>query len=525
MTETKRSWLTIAAIWLTLLVLACIRPLSLPDEGRYADIGRWMLVSGDWLVPRLNGIPFFHKPPLLYWLQAEVFRFAGVSVWAARFVIASHALLLLVCLHLGVRKVYGELFSRRVSWVLGTSVGFLIGGQYINHDFLVATWIAVAIGFFALSFEPADRPDAWLARLGFVACGMGVLSKGLIGAVLPGLVIVVWLLVTGQIRQLLRWPWLTGLLLFCAVALPWMLWVQSEFAGFLDYFIIGQHFSRFTGSHFNNAQPWWFYLPVIGIFLGPWILVLLWGLGGSARALLKQGNTGTRQTDRWAVLLWVWLLVILAFFSLTTSKLAGYILPVIVPAAVLAARSWDRLTAHKPSAKTWFYGVCSLSFALAVGGNFLARYNSLQDASLDTTQALRCLMQSGDRVHVAGGYPYDLPFEANLQQALVVVQDWDDVRQNVSDDWRRTFVDGADFDAIAGQALQAVSTLEHPPANGKNWLVTPADYEIPFASTPWQVVYKGQAWWLWRAGRSATAANETMARERPGCLSARSAQP
>ena len=141
MTETKRSWLTIAAIWLTLLVLACIRPLSLPDEGRYADIGRWMLVSGDWLVPRLNGIPFFHKPPLLYWLQAEVFRFTGVSVWAARFVIASHALLLLVCLHLGVRKVHGELFSRRFTWVLGTSVGFLIGGQYINHDFLVATWI------------------------------------------------------------------------------------------------------------------------------------------------------------------------------------------------------------------------------------------------------------------------------------------------------------------------------------------------------------------------------------------------
>eukprot|EP01030_Chromulinospumella_sphaerica_P006142 gene6142-6003_t len=149
MTEKTKSWLTIACIWLLLLVLALIRPLSLPDEGRYADIGRWMFISDDWLVPRLNGIPFFHKPPLLYWLQAEVFHLAGVHVWTARLVTAVHALIMLTGVYLGVRRILGEITARKVSLVLGTSVGYLVGGQYINHDFLVATWITVAIGLFA----------------------------------------------------------------------------------------------------------------------------------------------------------------------------------------------------------------------------------------------------------------------------------------------------------------------------------------------------------------------------------------
>ena len=116
-----------------LLVLAALRPLALPDEGRYADIGRWMFTSGDWLVPRLNGIPFLHKPPLLYWLQAEVFALVGVHVWAARWVTALHALLLITCIHLGMRHVQGETAARKATMVLGSSIGFLIGGQYIRR--------------------------------------------------------------------------------------------------------------------------------------------------------------------------------------------------------------------------------------------------------------------------------------------------------------------------------------------------------------------------------------------------------
>ena len=138
------SWFYIALLWLFLLVLASLRPLSLPDEGRYADVGRWMLMSGDWLAPRLNGIPFFHKPPLLHWLQAFSFGVLGVGAWSARLVPAIHAGLMLVVMYLAARTCKSEKFARNAVLILGSSVGFLISGQYLNHDMLVAAWISVA---------------------------------------------------------------------------------------------------------------------------------------------------------------------------------------------------------------------------------------------------------------------------------------------------------------------------------------------------------------------------------------------
>jgi len=86
MSESRKSWWSLLGLWLTLLVLAAWRPLALPDEGRYGDVGRWMLVSGDWLAPRLDGIPFFHKPPLLHWLQAITLGLTGVHAWGSRLV-------------------------------------------------------------------------------------------------------------------------------------------------------------------------------------------------------------------------------------------------------------------------------------------------------------------------------------------------------------------------------------------------------------------------------------------------------
>ena len=188
--------LILAALLFLLLALAALRPLSVPDEGRYADIGRWMLQSGDWMVPRLNGIPFFHKPPLLHWLLAGTMAVFGVSTWAARLVPALSAVLLLVALYCSSRILVNDQVARRAALMLGTSVSFLIGGQFINHDILVAAWISVAIWGFALAMLCGDRPHAGLARLAFIACALGVLAKGLIGVVLPGLVLFAWILWT-----------------------------------------------------------------------------------------------------------------------------------------------------------------------------------------------------------------------------------------------------------------------------------------------------------------------------------------
>ena len=109
------SWLLLAVLWGVLLLLAAWRPLALPDEGRYGEIGRWMLVSGDWLTPRLNGIPFFHKPPLLHWLEATAMGIFGVHAWAVRLVPALHAGLMLTALYLAARHIGGERLAQRAT--------------------------------------------------------------------------------------------------------------------------------------------------------------------------------------------------------------------------------------------------------------------------------------------------------------------------------------------------------------------------------------------------------------------------
>ena len=196
MTEQRKSRLSLAVLFLLLLVLAALRPLAVPDEGRYGEIGRWMLQSGDWLTPRLNGIPFFHKPPYLYWLEAASLAVFGVHAWALRLVPALHAGLMLLALYAGARRFATEAVARRAVWMLGSSLAFLLAGQYVNHDMLVAAWIGVAIWCFALAFLHGPTPQPALARWGFVACALGVLSKGLMGLALPGLVLLLWLLWT-----------------------------------------------------------------------------------------------------------------------------------------------------------------------------------------------------------------------------------------------------------------------------------------------------------------------------------------
>ena len=122
LTERQKSWLILAALWLLLLVMAALRPLAVPDEGRYGEIGRWMLVSGDWLTPRLNGLPFFHKPPYVYWLEAMSLATFGVNEFALRLVPALHVALMTVALYLSARTLTSESTARRAAVMLGTSL-------------------------------------------------------------------------------------------------------------------------------------------------------------------------------------------------------------------------------------------------------------------------------------------------------------------------------------------------------------------------------------------------------------------
>ena len=496
MTEKRKSWLALTTLFLLLLVLAALRPLAVPDEGRYGEIGRWMLHSGDWLVPRVNGIPFFHKPPYLYWLEALSLAAFGVHAWAARLVPALHAGLMLLAMYLSVRQFATETIARRAVWMLGSSLSFLLGGQYVNHDMLVAAWISVAIWCFALSFMSADRPHAALARCGFIACALGVLSKGLIGFALPGLVLLVWLLWTRQLKKVLYLPWLSGLALFAAIALPWFWFAERQFPGMLNYMFGKHQVGRFSATTFNNGQPWWFYGLCLVLLLFPWVFFAL--NQAAAQARHAQAAT-TSMAGAWRALCWIWLLAIIGFFSIPSSKIVGYALPVMPPLALLAALGWEdamaRLRLAARAQGRLFAALCAANVGLAVAANMAAAGYTQKYSAQDVAQALAAAgALAADTVYIMGDYAYDLPFYRQASRPMVVIQDWPALRQLSGDDWQHELLDGADFEAHAARVLQAPEALAqvHPP--GGVWLVARHGTQ-PVGFMP---VFKGRAWSLYQ---------------------------
>lgn len=525
LTERQKSWLTLAALWLFLLLMATLRPLAVPDEGRYGEVGRWMLISGDWLTPRLNGLPFFHKPPLLHWLEASSLATFGVHVLSLRLVPALHVGLMLVLLYLATRTVGSEALARRAALMLGTSLAFLVGGQYINHDMLVATWIGVAIWCFAFAFMAGERPHAWLARLGFVACALGLLSKGLIGVALPGLVVLLWLLWTRQLRKILYLPWLSGLALFGALALPWFVLAQQKYPQLFDYMFINQQFRRYTAAAYNNQQPWWFYLLTLVLLFFPWVFFALLQprrakpTHAVATAAPSVATANAGMAREWLALCWIWLLAIVVFFSIPHSKLVGYVLPVMPPLAILAALGWERVMAPRARGELVFALLCGLNLVIAAGLMLRVGDVTRTARTQDVAQVLACAAQPSDTIYVSGGYPYDLPFYAQTTRALQVVDNWPALRQNAGDGWQRELFEGADFDAQAAQALQLPQALDGVGERPGSWYVGKPD-SLAIKNLPgWTLFYEGAGWVLYQSGGALAAKSPEAAQHKglPGC--------
>jgi 4-amino-4-deoxy-L-arabinose transferase-like glycosyltransferase len=491
----KRSWLLIAALFILLLVLCATRSLAEPDEGRYGEIGRWMLVSGDWLAPRIDGIPFFHKPPLVYWLEALAIAVFGAREWAVRLVAAGHALVMLVALYLGARTAYGERIARRCVLILGTSLTFLMGGQYVNHDMAVAAWITVAIGCFALHL--AGGAPRKIALLGFAACALGVLSKGLIGIVLPGIVLLPWAVWTKRWRRILDLPWPAGLGLVGLFTLPWLALGEWKYPGMAAYEIGVQQFTRYTGSGFNNPHPWWFYLPCLVVLLFPWIFFA----GAAVRP-----TEGRERPAPWRALAWIWAIAIVGFFSVPQSKIIGYVLPAVPPLALLAALGIERLLARDAR---WISAV-RVAAAVAIVGAIglqvvLARESDRRGAS-GIALALKCRAAAGDTIYALGEYPYSLPFYLDLpaDRRIEVIADWDDARRRHRDDWRTELLDGVPFQPETGAVLRDEGELAAAAARPGRWIVA----KRAVAPPGFVPVTSAHRWYLYRSPSTQV---------RPGC--------
>ena len=424
--------LVLLALWL--LATLGLRPLLLPDEGRYANVAREML-AGDLWVPTQNGLPFFHKPPLLYWLDMAAMQVFGLNEFAARIGPMLGAWLMGAVLFLGLRRRHGARVATTALLLLATCPLYFVSAQYVNHDMLVAGLITLAIGAFVRALEQPPRVQlGWLVT-GWVACALAMLAKGLIGFVLPAWVLVPWLLWQKRWVQTVRLLHPIGLLAAAVVAAPWFLAMQARYPGFYDYFFIEQHFRRFAQASFNNLQPFWFFILVLPAATLPWSVRL-------PQALRLAWSRRDAQTGLYA---W-WVVAVVVFFSLPSSKIVGYVLPALAPWCALLAGVFD---AEGRRQQRWFAG---LAGALCLGVVLaLAWQQPKADRSIARVLAAR--FAPGDRVVMMDQYLYDLPFYAALKQPVVILSDWADPALSQRDNWRKELFDAARFDPARGAAV------------------------------------------------------------------------
>lgn len=434
--------LALLAAWL--LATLWLRPLLVPDEGRYAEVARAMAEHG-WLVPTLDGLPFFHKPPLFYWIDIAAMRLIGANEFAARLGSALGAWMMGAALYLAMRRWHGERVARIGLAVLATTPFFFIGGQYANHDMLVGGLISAAILAFARALDQPPRVDLrWLVAA-WVSCALAMLAKGLIGVVLPALVIGPWLLAQGRWRQLLRLLHPLGLLAFGLAGLPWFVAMQLRFPGFFDYFVIEQHFRRFEQSSFNNVHGLWFFVVLMPLSTLPWSA---WLPAAVRRAWATRDATT-------ALYAW-WALAILGFFSIPSSKLVGYALPALAPWCALLALP---IAAARVRLRRGVMAGAAV-FCLAIVA--VAAWKAPQ-SSRPVALALAAHRAPADTVAMIDEYRYDVPFYARLDRPVLILGDWADPAIAHNDNWRKEIADAARFDPVAARAvlrpLDAVDSL------------------------------------------------------------------
>ncbi len=375
----------VAVLWLALLGS---RPLFNPDEGRYAEIPREMLSGGDWVIPHLNGVAYVEKPPLQYWATALALRVFGQSEFAARLYTALCALATLGVVWVAGRGLWGLQAAWQAVAVLAGSLLFIVLGQLLTLDMSLTLYTTLSLAGFLLAqraaasaadAEAADAADAaaadaeavdaavtadaaaadavaavtalaargsWSPAAGRLAlaarrwmlvawagAALGVLTKGLVAALIPAAVLVLYSALARDGSPWRRLEWARGVPLFLVIAVPWHWLAARRLADFLEFFFVHEHLSRYMTPSADREEVWWFFGAVFLLGSMPWTLSALRvvALGWRRREPRGRFDSG--------VFLWVWVVFVLVFFSLSDSKLIPYILPAMPALALLIGQS------------------------------------------------------------------------------------------------------------------------------------------------------------------------------------------
>ena len=362
--------LLLAAAWLAGLAA---RPLYKTDEARYGEISREMAQSGDWVTPRLNGIKYFEKPPLQYWAGAAAIELFGVHDWAARLWTGLMALAGVALVFYAGRRLFGPSAGAVAAALLASAPLYLAYGQFNTLDMGVSVLLSAGIFAFALAQGPdAERALAahaergrrrWMLA-GWAACALAVLSKGLIGIVLPAATVALYVMVRRDWAMLRRLELVRGTALFLAITAPWFVAVSLRNPEFAHFFFVQEHFQRFTTTMHHRVHPAWYFIPVLAGGVAPFLFVI----ASAWWAALRRPGPGFSPS----LFLALWALVVFVFFSASGSKLPGYILP-LAPALALLGGAYVARAAPRRMLVAQSVVMALFGLALAAAAPRLAR--------------------------------------------------------------------------------------------------------------------------------------------------------
>lgn len=334
--------LAFTAVWFSNIEY---RKLVNPDEGRYAEIPREMVASGDWTTPRLNGIKYFEKPALQYWATATAYTLFGEHAWTARLWSVLTGFLGVLMVFFTGRRLFGTQAGWNAALVLGSSLLWVLIGHVNTLDMGVSFLLSAAVCAFLLAQQ--DSADArargrWMLAAWF-AVALAVLSKGLIGLALPGIALILYVLIERDWRLAGRLHLAAGTLLLLALTLPWFVAVSRANPEFFHFFFIHEHFERFLTKQAGRYQPPWYFIPVLLAGMLPWTLTMV-------DALARSWKRDPRQRFQAQRFMLLWAAVVFLFFSASDSKLVSYILPIFPALALLIG---VRLTQLGARALAW----------------------------------------------------------------------------------------------------------------------------------------------------------------------------
>jgi 4-amino-4-deoxy-L-arabinose transferase-like glycosyltransferase len=303
------------------------------DEPRYAQVAREMLSRHDWITPTLGGIPWLEKPPLYYWQAMLAYGIFGVSDWAARLPSAVDATLMVIGVYIFLRRFRPgyHLDGALITASAGGVIGF---ARAASTDMPLAAMFTLSLLAWYAWHESGLKT---LLALAYAFLALAALAKGPVAPLLAAVIIAIFAAAKGEYRLIWRTLWIPGVLLFCVIALPWYIAVQIRNPEFFRIFILEHNLARFGSNLYHHKEPFWYYVPVVLLGWVPWTVFAIAAVTESVRVWWSEGREMLQSESALKVFLLIWLAVPVAFFSISQSKLPGYIVPALPAGTLLLA--------------------------------------------------------------------------------------------------------------------------------------------------------------------------------------------